>query len=76
MGSRCFAKPRNTALAPAVPGGGIAAAQRPVSPPGRGRSQRIAFTRVIICVFPMTSQVECVALLVKTGSDLRPSDSR
>jgi hypothetical protein len=71
MGSICFAKPRNTAPAPAVPGGGIAAAQRPVSPPGRGRSQRIAFTRVIVCVFPMTMHAECVALLEKSGSDLR-----
>jgi len=60
-----------TALAPAVPEGGIAAGQGPVSPPERGRPQRIAFTLVIVGAFPMTSHVECVALLEKTGPDLR-----
>ena len=71
MGSLCFAKARNTAPTPAVPEDGIAAGQRPVSPPERSRPQWIAFTLVIIGVFPMTHHVECVALLEKTGSDLR-----
>ena len=76
MGSLWFAKARNTAPAPAVPEDGIAAGQRPVSPPARSRPQRIAFTLVIIGFFPMTSHLECVAHLVKRDSDLRRSDSR
>lgn len=49
----------------------IAAGQRPPSPPEPSRPQGIALTLRIISVFPMTHHVECVALLTKTGSDLR-----
>jgi hypothetical protein len=65
MGSLCFAILRNTARAPAVPGGGIAAGQEPVPPPERSRPQRIAFTLRTVSVFPMTHHVECAAHLVK-----------
>ncbi len=51
---------------------GIAAGQRLVSSDERSCRQRIAFTLNPMCAFPMTHHVECVALLEKTGSDLRP----
>ncbi len=70
-GSVSFAKARNTAPVPAVPEDGIAAGQRPVSPPERSRPQRIALTLILVGVFPMTHHVECVALLTQTGSHLR-----
>lgn len=71
MGSLCSAKARNPAPPPAVPEDGIAAGQRPVSPPEHSRPQRIAPTLSAVDVFPMTHHVECVALLTKTRSDLR-----
>ena len=40
------------------------------------QSHRIALTLRLIDLFPMTHHVECVALLEKTGSDLRRSESR
>ena len=67
MGSLCFAKPRNSAPAPAVLEHGIAAGQRPVSPSKRRRPQRIASTLRTVGVFPMTHHVECVALLRRVG---------
>ncbi|HEY9566177.1 MAG TPA: hypothetical protein VIR30_20645 [Nocardioides sp.] len=48
----------------------IAGQRNSLAQEGR-RSQRIAFTLATIKVFPMTHHVECVALLTKTGSDLR-----
>jgi hypothetical protein len=71
MGSLWFAKARNLAPAPAVPEDGIAAGQRPVPPPARSRSQRIALTLSPIGGFPMTHHVECVALLTRSGSGRR-----
>jgi hypothetical protein len=35
---------------------------------------RIALTLKTLGVFPMTSHVECLALLVRTSADLRRSD--
>ena len=58
MGSLSFAKARNTAPPPAVPEDGITSGERPVSPHERSRPHRIAFTLVIIGVFPMTHHVE------------------
>lgn len=49
--------------APAVLEVGIAAGQRPVSPPERSRPQRIGVTLRTVGGFPMTHHVECVALL-------------
>ena len=40
------------------------------------QSQMIAFTLRPFDVFPMTHHIECVALLERTGSDLRRSDPR
>lgn len=50
---------------------GIVAGQRPVWSDVGGQSQTIALTLRPIDLFPMTHHVECVALLEKTGSDLR-----
>ena len=50
---------------------GIVAGQRPVWSDVGGQSQTIALTLRVMYVFPMTHHVECVALLEKTGSDLR-----
>ena len=47
------------------------AGQRLLSTAERSRRQRFAFTLGTVGIFPMTSHVECVAQVVKTGSDLR-----
>jgi hypothetical protein len=56
--------------------GNKAAGQPLVCSHERSCCQRIALTFRIVGVFSMTHHVECVALLEKTGSDLRRSDSR
>jgi len=76
MGSLCCAHARIGLLTTSDRSGGIAAGQRAVSPVGCSPSQRIALTLGPFDLFAMTSHVECVALLEKTGSDLRRSDSR
>ena len=48
-----------------------AAGQRLVISHGRSCRQRVALTLRPIDLIPMTHHVECVALLEKTGSDLR-----
>jgi hypothetical protein len=76
LGSLSFAKPRNEVpLSPGVQNG-IAAGHGLVRPHERRRTQSIAPTLRATNDFPMTHHVECVALLEKTGSDLRRSDSR
>ena len=50
---------------------GIVAGQRRVWSDVGGQSQAIALTLWPIELFPMTHHVECVALLTKTGSELR-----
>jgi hypothetical protein len=49
----------------------IVAGQRPVWSDVVSQLQTIALALSAIDVFAMTNHVECVALLVKTGSDLR-----
>ncbi len=71
MGSLWFAKARNLAPAPAIPEHGIAAGHTPVLPSERSRPQRLAHTLRTTDGLPMTSHVECVALLVKSDSGLR-----
>jgi hypothetical protein len=46
--------------------GGIAAGQGAASPVGCSQSQWIALTLSLVGVFPMTSHVECVALMEQT----------
>ena len=70
MGSLSFAKARNTAPPLAVPEDGITSGERPVSPHERSRPHRIAFTLVIIGVFPMTHHVESVGSESGGGASL------
>jgi hypothetical protein len=51
--------------------GDIAAGQRQVCSDERSWRQRMALALRTIGAFPMTHHVECVALLEKTGPDLR-----
>ena len=71
MGSLSFAIARNWTLTTAGVKNDIAAGQGLVRPHARGRPQTIALRLTVMYVFPMTHHVECVALLTKSGSDLR-----
>jgi hypothetical protein len=51
--------------------GGQPPGQRPISYDERSCRQGIALTLSTLRVLPMAHHVECVALLEKTGSDLR-----
>ena len=71
MGSLSFAIARNWTPATAGVQNDIAAGQGLVRPHALGRPQTIALRLTVMYVFPMTSHVECVALLVKSDSGLR-----
>lgn len=71
MGSLSFASTRNWVPPSPDVESSIGAGHRLVRPLVRRRPQRIAPTLRVMYVFPMTHHVECVALLEKSGSDLR-----
>lgn len=71
LGSLSCANAFNAALPPSTGEMGITAGQRLVSPVERSRSQALAVTLTAMYVFPMTHEIECVALLEQTASDVR-----
>lgn len=62
---------RNWAPTPARVPNGVAAGRGLVRPHERRRPQTIALTLSVMCVFPMTHQVECAAP-VRVGLGARP----
>ena len=71
LGSLSFAKPRNGVPPSPDVQNGIAAGQGLVRLHERKRAQRIAVTLRVMYASPMTHHVECVALLTRSGPDLR-----
>lgn len=71
LGSLSFAITRSWTPMPARVQNGIAAGHSLVRPHVPSQQQRIASTLRVMSVFPMTHHVECVALLNRTGPDLR-----